>query len=300
MDRNDGDWAALDDAYAEFSRSSEEQSDPWLLEQTISNAPERRNLLSTLPIASSQMTVLDVGTGYGPMAFEIAHLTPATVIGIDLDERSLGTARAVAQRLESWIHPGASVRFERCDLGALSDELIRIAPDVATAGNPGFDLAVVRLVLQHHNDPVDAVTSITDVIRHSGYLWIFDVDDGLSASWPPISPARDELETAFKAWQRSYGGDREIGRKLPAIMSASNLLVHEVRCNTTAVWMADRPGDRARAGVAGRLRNAMRSMVDGGFIDAKRCADLLVEIEHEPATVRLQVETQFIVIAQKP
>ena len=300
MNRLDRDWAPLDNAYRGFPGMRAEHFDAWLLEQTISTAAERRRLLETVPLTEEPMSILDVGTGFGPMAFEIAHLTRAKVTGIDLDESSLVVAREVASSVGPWLHQGSDVHFERCDLDTLPSELGRIAPEVVTTSNPGFDLAVVRLVLQHHRDPQAAIASIAEVVRHGGYLWIFDVDDGLSASWPPASHAHDELESAFRSWQASYGGDREIGRKLPAIANASNLLVREVRANTSAAWITSRPGDLLRTSVTGRIRNVMASMIAGGFISAQRCDELLTEIEVEPPSARMQVESQIIVVAQRP
>lgn len=295
----DHEWKILDEAYALVSRADDAEMDLWLLDQTIATASDRRRLLAEMPLTPGA-SILDVGTGYGPLALEIARITRAQVFGVDRDDRSLDVARAVATSVRNWLHEGSTVRFDHIDVGDLAQGWRNIAPELASRSNPGFDLAIMRLVLQHLAKPQDAIASVVDTLRHGGLLWIFDVDDGLSTSWPPTSAVYDELELAFRTWQSSYGGDRTIGRKIPSLVADANLLVREVRAVPSAAWSTSRPGDLERTSVVQRIGNAMASMVSGGFITAQDGARLLDSYANEPPITRLRVETQLIVVAQKP
>src|SRR6185503_16502827 len=119
------------------------------------SAPLARRLLEAAEVGPGDH-VLDVGTGTGVVAFPAAaRVGPeGTVLGIDISEEMLATARARAARM---LEPG-HVTFRIMDTQTLA------LPDAS------FDVAVSLFAVHHLPDPLAAFREMHRVVRPGGRL----------------------------------------------------------------------------------------------------------------------------------
>jgi SAM-dependent methyltransferase len=132
-------------------------------------------------MSSEIKAVLEIGSGPGELALEIARRLPGVeVVGIDLAEAMIDSAmqRARAQRSDD------RVRFLLADGAALP------LPDAS------FDVAVSTLSLHHWAEPATVFAEIARVLRPGGVALIYDLR--------PFAYVRHELEVflAATAFQR--------------------------------------------------------------------------------------------------
>jgi SAM-dependent methyltransferase len=85
-----------------------------------------------------------------------------------------------------------------------------------------FDLVHERLVLINVSDRKAFLKEMVSLLRPGGAIALEDVD---TVSWlcHPTHPSWDILLNAFHAVFHAAGGDRFIGRKLPALLSAAGV-----------------------------------------------------------------------------
>jgi SAM-dependent methyltransferase len=281
------DWTRLDEVYSAHLQLKLDPGARWLLEQSLLTANERRSMVASIRVRPGSQ-VLDLGTGFGPIALELAHLHPINVIGVDNDPDLLDHTREIAGELTDWLGTESSVRFHQEEVTGLS------------FGNEQFDLVTARLLFQHLKRPQAAIAEVARVLRHGGSVWILDVDDGMSLTYPPASVAEVMLERAFATLQAERGGDREIGRKLPGYLAEQGLYVQDVRLVSQAQFASSRPGDLARSATAARIRAVRDELLANKGIDASEFDSALEALENEPLKTMLRVESQMIVVAQKP
>ena len=283
------DWHRIDDAYQAYLDAVADP--PWgsLMAQTIVTGPHRRGLFASLPVEPG-WTVLDLGTGFGPIPLEFAHVAGVRAIGIDPDRRLLDVARDTATTLEAagWCAPGASVEFLTADGAALP------LPDSSV------DLVTARLVFQHVPDPGPVMREARRVLRCGGRFVIYDVDDGLSATWPPESPETALLDAAYAAMQSRRGGDREIGRKLPALLASAGLTIEQICPLPQATFAASAPNDLFRQVTAARYLADRDAMIATGLIDRASFDRCLEAFANESELPRCRLESQIAVVAAKP
>jgi ubiquinone/menaquinone biosynthesis C-methylase UbiE len=257
-----------------------------LLGQTVAIAPVRQSFVPLVPLAPG-WRVLDVGTGYGSVAFELAHRQQVSVTGVDVDPAVVAAAREIAAGLTSWLHPGATVAFRDGPAERLPCE------------DASFELATAALLLQHVPSAPAVVAELWRVVRPGGLVFAFDVDDGLGATFPRHS-ALDRLEDAFDAWQASYGGDRLIGRKLSVLFAQQGFEMVRLEVLPYAQHLHTAPGDQLRMLTAERLRAARTPIVARGFLDGPTFDQLLDEYEHGVAHDLCRIEGRVALVARKP
>ena len=181
----------------------------WLLKQTLYTAPYRRAMLNALDIPSGSQ-VLDIGTGYGLMALEMALRFSAHVTGLDADPDALAVAESVYRSLSGFPVP---VRFTRGDVYALP------FPDAS------WDWVSSRFVFQHLAQPQLALSEIRRTLKPGGMCYLEDIDDGWTVQYPPPPPAWAKVLEAFRRLQALRGGDREIGRKLGLYLTQNGFAI---------------------------------------------------------------------------
>jgi ubiquinone/menaquinone biosynthesis C-methylase UbiE len=156
-------------------------------------------LLAGLGLGPGSAT-LEIGCGPGFVTGAIADVVaPGHTVGLDASADLLRFADTVVAPE----HP--NLRFVR--------------GDAYRTGLPdgGFDFIYNRLVYQHLAAPLDALREARRLTRPGGKVCVLDVDDGWLTLEPMNSAFEQVTRLALDA-QAKNGGDRCIGRKLPALM----------------------------------------------------------------------------------
>jgi ubiquinone/menaquinone biosynthesis C-methylase UbiE len=153
-------------------------------------------------------TIVEVGCGSGALLARLHELAPAArLVGVEPDAELRAHAR------------------ERVPSG----ELVDGAADALPLPDASADAVVVRFVLQHLADPVEALRETRRVLRPGGVVVAIEVDGGL---WGLAQPSWPEVQAVqAKAWaaQARRGGDRMIGRRLPRLLAAAGFAQPELR-----------------------------------------------------------------------
>lgn len=191
----------------------------WLLKQTVLTAPARRAVLANEPTAVGQH-ILDIGCGFGLPAIERAIYTGATVTGIDTDKQVLALAQRLAQ---AWSPARNVVTFTEKNVYELTDVGL-------------YDGAIARFVFQHLVDPAASLRSIKRALKPGGFLLIEDVDDAWQTEDPPPPPSWEAILEAFRSLQHLRGGNREVGRMLPRLLSEAGYHINSVQVFPWAAW----------------------------------------------------------------
>ncbi len=152
------------------------------------------------------MRVLELGTGVGHVAFQLAALVgpSGSVVAIDQAARLLEVA-------ESRRHAGGveNVRFAEADARAFRD------------AEP-FDAVVARLLLFHLPDAGDVVRHHAAALRPGGMWVALDFDVGGARAEPPVALVSTLLgwvEAAF----RGAGADPRVGARLAPLLREAGL-----------------------------------------------------------------------------
>jgi 2-polyprenyl-3-methyl-5-hydroxy-6-metoxy-1,4-benzoquinol methylase len=159
-----------------------------------------------LPELQSGMKLLDVGCGPGSITRGLAALlAPGEVVGVDLSEETLVSARQEA--------------LER----GLSNLSYRVASVYELPFADGaFDVVFAHQVLQHLREPAAALREMQRVVRPGGLVAVRDVDWGTVAYWPEDPWLDRFMQVHVQTW-RENGGDPLMGRKLRALFNASGI-----------------------------------------------------------------------------
>jgi demethylmenaquinone methyltransferase / 2-methoxy-6-polyprenyl-1,4-benzoquinol methylase len=188
---------------------------------------EWRRRAATLAALGPGDRALDVATGTGDLAFELAsRVAPnGEVIGVDFAERMLDLARAKAAASE----PPASVRFQTGNALALDFD------------DGEFDAATVGFGARNFSDLERGMSEMARVVRPGGRVVVLEI----------TTPRRPPLSTFFRIWfdrvvpalgriadAQAYSYLPSSVRRFPgpdelaAVMSRSGL--HEIRYVLTA------------------------------------------------------------------
>lgn len=146
------------------------------------------------------MQVLDIGCGPGFVSEKLALINAAGMTtGLEPDPE---LARLAGERFDA--NPALSLHH-----GSLVDNDL---PE----GH--FDFAYARFVAQHLASPGDAMHHVLRLLKPGGQLVLADADDGLMLVHPE-PPELAEVMRISESLQAGSGGDRRVGRKLPAILA---------------------------------------------------------------------------------
>lgn len=272
-------------AYQEYLAVHGEVPGGPLLAQTAAIAPLRRAFADHIAVEPGAF-VVDVGCGFGPVAFELAHRSALRVAGVDRDAGVLGAASRIGASLGSWLGRTSDVVFAKADLHDLP----------FAAGSA--DAVTASLVFQHLADPRAAIVEARRVLRAGGRLFVFDVDDGLGASYPE-SEELARLERAFARWQHGSRGDREIGRKLPVLMAENGFRVTGMAVVPSAALLLTAPQTSQRALTGARLASAGPEMVGAGLLSACDLEGALRDLERAPARLVSRIEARVVAVGTR-
>ncbi len=157
-----------------------------------------------LPHLRPGMSLLDCGCGVGSITLDLAErVAPGQVVGIDLDESQLATARAEAERRGL-----GNVRFEAASIYDL--------PFPAAS----FDAALAHTLLLHLSDQSRALMALHRILKPGGVACVSD-DDWSTVVFSPDDPLVKRMwEISARVIQHS-GGDPFYARHLRGLMQGA-------------------------------------------------------------------------------
>ncbi|HLI56518.1 MAG TPA: methyltransferase domain-containing protein [Actinomycetota bacterium] len=292
MDLDQKKQAALDAvlmAYTDELRANRDDESAITLAYTHNLHRVWRTALRMLPLPTGT-TVLDVGSGLGILAFELAANVAVHIQGVDIDRRFVTHSIALLDRLDqvSLFTEGATAQFTEGDIRQL------------VFGDGSFDLVFVRELLQFLPDPVAALAEIHRVVTPGGYACVSDTDDQLHITWPTHSAPLARLVGAVSEIQYSRGGDRQCGRKLSTYLSAVGFDIASVVVLPEAQHRVVGRHDAERSLVVEQLRFARQRIVQTGTMTAEAFDADLAEVEAEDPHDEFRMNARIIVLAHKP
>jgi len=214
------------------------------------------------------MRVLDLGTGLGHVAFQVAEMVgpEGSVVGVDREAPSLAVAES--RRTSD------TVRFADGDVRTVRfDE--------------PFDAIVCRLLVLHLPGAVDVLRHHRDNLRPGGLMVVLDSDNGSARAEPEVELVRqvnDWIEAAFRA----AAADPRIGARLIPLLRDAGY------ADVTAIGLQGyiAPGDPPGAALlTGVVRTLAPTIVANGIATEEEMGlDTLDE------RLRLQIEAARAVL----
>lgn len=282
----------LDATLAEFVedlRSLQEDNAVATLGYTHSIHREWRQVLRMLPVPEGS-AVLDVGTGFGILPFELAANAAVRVEGVDLEPQFIDHAMTLQTQLASQglFVPRSELEFSVGDVSDL---------DFADGM---FDVAFMREVVQFVPEPIAALSEVYRVLRPGGFACVGDTDDQLRITWPPPSPALVRLVDAVGQVQHAGGGDRQSGRKLTSYLRAAGFKINSIVVIPEATHRLVDSDDTERLLIIDQLKAVRPRVLAAGALDAERYDADLSELEQQESFEEFRLNARIIVLAQRP
>lgn len=203
-------------------------------------------------------SILEVGSGLGLLAREIARLRPrARVLGIEYSPRQL-------ERADASDRP--NLRFAQGDAHRLDLE------------DDHFDVVYCRWLLEHVADPVQVLGEMRRVLKPGGRIFVQENDVSLQRYDPP-APRVERLWGSIAALQKKLGGDALIGSKLHGLLTDAGFNsielslapeVHQSGTREFALWIENEMG--IFTGCAGDLVThglSTREEVDAAVVELR-------------------------------
>lgn len=168
-------------------------------------APATRTLLGLAGIVPG-MRVLDLGTGAGDVAMEVAELVGPTgsVVGIDQSAKALALA---AERIGRRGFTNVSFIHDDLRTVRLTDE---------------FDAVVGRLVLLYTPEPDEVVRKFAGLVRPGGVVAVMELELTAGGSIPPTELTDRTAYWISEGFRRS-GLDAGLGARLTEVMRRAGL-----------------------------------------------------------------------------
>jgi ubiquinone/menaquinone biosynthesis C-methylase UbiE len=247
-----------------------------------------RQVVRMLPLPAGD-SVLDIGTGFGILPFELAANVAVHAAGIDHSASYIEHALTLQERLaaQGFFDAGSELGFSTAD-----------ARDLEFA-DESFDLVFMREVLQFIPEPVAALSELYRVLRPGGFACVGDTDDQLWITWPPPSPAFSRLVDAVAAVQRAQGGDRQTGRKLTTYLRAAGFKINSLVVLPEAQHRVVGADDTERALIIEQLQAARERVFSEGVTDEHSFDADLEELEGEEPFEEFRLNAKIIVLAER-
>lgn len=222
--------------------------DRWLLYQTALTGRARRKWLAGWPPPAAGAWI-DWGTAYGALAVEVAHEFGRPVYGVDWSRARLN----VAAHWEGGLAHRGLVRWTEADA-------LAFRPPEPIAGMSA------RFLLQHLPDPARALAHWVSVLEAGGALFVEEVDDGWTVEHPAPPPAWAAVVDALGRLQRDRGGDRQLGRRLPALLAAAGWELADTAVAVQGAWVSAESFQLSRQLEVLRLDSEREALLAGGYL----------------------------------
>ncbi len=281
-------WPLLDEALHEYASELPPGDQANLLAYTSSLHRAWRSILQLLNVASD-LTVLDVGSGFGLLAFELCAQAPMRVIGLDIDPALVRHADRLRHRLSD-----TGFFHEKSELSYCVGDLMDLPLEDASV-----DFAITREVFQFLPDPQAAMDELVRVTRPGGLVCVSDMDDQLYLTYPAPSAAFTRLHAALVELQVERGGDRHIGRKLSSLLRTSGCSIASVVVVPEAQHLLVDFDSFERELVLAQFAAARPRVLDAGITTAARFDADLEAVRAEPPTEQFRTNSRIVVIGVK-
>ena len=281
-------YTHIDREYQRYLDENPTLSERWLLAQTIHSREERRLLYQFLPLADGAC-VLDVGTGFAPIALELAAYKQVDVHAIDLNQTTLEVAENIYNRLIAVgaFQAGSRIIFKKSNIYEMPFR------------ENSFDLIFARYVFQHLNDPQLAAAQIARMLKPGGYVCLVDVDDEFSLTYPETSDSFKRLQLAFGSLQEQSGGDRFVGRKLATYLHGAGLEVVSTMIQPQAQFGQVKQDDIGLQLTISRLHDVRQQIIELGIMGANEFDACLETFRQEAEQWQFHAVGQMVVVARK-
>lgn len=200
--------------------------------------------------------VLEVGSGLGILAGEVARLAPrGEVYGVEYSTEQLARAESSLPNLH----------FIQGDAHALEFE------------DESFDVVYCRYVLEHLADPQRALVEMYRVLRPGGKIFVQENNILVNVLYPEC-PRFDALWKKLAALQERLGGDALIGKKLLPLLKRAGFrgialsVRPEIHCSgepTFRPWIDN---------MIGNVEGASEGFQAHGLADAEEIASAVEEL----------------------
>jgi ubiquinone/menaquinone biosynthesis C-methylase UbiE len=261
----------------------------WLLEQTLHTAGSRRTIASMLELRPG-LNILDLGTGFGAMTFDLAAMSSLAITAVDRDETTLTIANDLLTRLEEaqTFTPGSSIRFVNADAEQLP------------FASHSFDFAFSRFVFQHLPHPEAVLKELKRVLAPNGFVCVIDIDDQLTLAYPEESSEYLKLKTAFGQLQDLRGGDRHVGRKIASYMQNAGLEVTGTLIFPTSGYGYAQADDLSHRMIIEQFTNTRAEILEHGLLSPEEYDRCLARVSQEDPGWQFNSNGQVITIGKVP
>lgn len=279
----------IDRAFQAYLDAHPTLREKWLLAQTIYTGPTRRSLLSVLPLQTGHR-VLDIGTGFGAMTFDLGVHQSLQISSIDVDEQALDAARSIYNQLQvvGAFQSGTRISFTKADIEELPYE------------DNGFDFVVGRFVYQHLQNPQAATLEIFRVVRPGGHICLIDIDDQLVLTYPEHVGGFSRLQDAFIKLQHRKGGDRYVGRKLATYLQEGGFQVLATVIQPESQYAQIQTDDLGFQFMIDRFQQVREEILAHNLLTADEFDSSLEEIIRDAGCFQYHANGTVVVLAKKP
>ena len=204
------------------------------------------------------MSVVDCGCGPGSVTIGFAELVaPGDVLGIDIGESQVQTARAIAAE--------QGVQNARFEVGSIYE-----VPEP----DGYFDTAYSQFVLEFLREPLHGLKEIRRVLKTGGLIGVKTQDWDSLVMWPRDPTVEEAWELGMRLW-RHNGGDPHVGRRLPELLRMAGFSQIEAVAQAVTYQRSKETG-RVAAGLSNTLLepHAADQMIELGWIDQSRVEEM--------------------------
>lgn len=209
-------------------------------------------------------SVLEIGCGVGAQLRILARRWPsAKLIGVDRSETQLDRAKIVLADL---------IAGGRVGLHLAAGEKLPL-------GEASVDACVIFWVFEHLPDPLPILAEAKRVLTAGGVICATEVFDRALYTWPTC-PAIQSYFTAYTELQREFGGDPDVGGRVPGLFSQAGFT--DISIRDVSPVLDHRMRETAqRTAFIDYFRTLLLSgadqLIDGGRVSAALVDDLSAE-----------------------